>query len=49
MGNILQILLKSNLPINNALLNNSLSKIREYHGSFKSVCDTYAINLTEFE
>lgn len=27
----------------------SLSKIRELHGSFKSICDTFAINLTEFE
>ena len=27
----------------------SLSKIRELHGSFKSICDNFAINLTEFE
>ena len=27
----------------------SLSKIREFHGGFKSVCDTYSINLSEFE
>lgn len=27
----------------------SLAKIRELHGSFKSICDNFAINLTEFE
>ena len=27
----------------------SLAKIRELHGGFKSVCDNFAINLTEFE
>jgi hypothetical protein len=27
----------------------SLSKIRELHGGFKSVCDNFSINLTEFE
>lgn len=26
----------------------SLSKLREYHGSFKSVCDNYAIDESEF-
>lgn len=31
------------------LLNMSLAKIRELHGSFKSICDNFAINLTEFE
>jgi hypothetical protein len=37
--------LKSNCP----LLNLSLAKIRELHGGFKSICDNFAINLTEFE
>jgi Ca2+-binding EF-hand superfamily protein len=27
----------------------SLSKLREYHGSFKSIADNYAIDLREFE
>ena len=31
------------------LINLSLSKVRELHGGFKSICDTFAINLTEFE
>lgn len=37
--------LKSSFP----LLNLSLAKIRELHGGFKSICDNFAINLTEFE
>jgi len=50
MGSYLSIMpsgneLKSNCP----LLNLSLAKIRELHGGFKSVCDNFAINLTEFE
>lgn len=32
-----------------SLINLKLSKIREFHGSFKSICDTFAINFTEFE
>jgi microtubule-associated protein-like 5 len=31
------------------LLKLSLAKIRELHGGFKSICDNFAINLTEFE
>ena len=27
----------------------SLSKLREFHGSFKSVCDNFSIDFTEFE
>lgn len=27
----------------------SLSKLREYHGSFKSICANFAIDLREFE
>ena len=26
-----------------------MGKLREFHGSFKSVCDNFAIDLTEFE
>ena len=50
MGSYLSIMpsgneLKSTCP----LINLSLAKIRELHGGFKSVCDNFAINLTEFE
>jgi len=31
-----------------SMISLSLSKIRELHGSFKSICDNFAINLTEF-
>ena len=31
------------------LIKLSLARIRELHGGFKSVCDNFAINLTEFE
>ena len=31
------------------LLNISLAKLREFFGSFKSVCNNFAIDLTEFE
>ena len=27
----------------------SLPKLREFHGSFKSICDTFSIDYTEFE
>jgi len=27
----------------------SLSKIREFHASFKAICDNFRIDLTEFE
>lgn len=27
----------------------SLSKLREYHGLFKSICDTFAIKPSEYE
>jgi Ca2+-binding EF-hand superfamily protein len=26
-----------------------LAKLREFHGSFKSVCDDFSIDLTEFD
>ena len=31
------------------LIGLSLAKIRELHGGFKSVCDNFAINLTQFQ
>ena len=31
------------------LLNISLAKLREFFGSFKSVCNNFSIDLTEFE
>ena len=37
------------LKTNCKLTGLSLAKIRELHGGFKSVCDNFAINLTEFE
>ena len=39
----------SDLQQNCPLVKLSLSKIRELHGAFKSVCENFAINLTEFE
>lgn len=35
--------------VQSTLINQSLSKIKELHGSFKSTCDTFAINLTDYE
>ena len=51
MGNFLENL-KNNYnkhPLTNPLLNNSLSKLREYLGSFKSVCDTFSIDLNQYD
>lgn len=31
------------------LLNLPLARIRELHGSFKGICDSFAISLAEFE
>jgi len=50
MGNFIQVIVqqgdcKTTCP----LINQSLSKIRELHGGFKSICDNFAMNLTEFE
>ncbi|CAD8183513.1 unnamed protein product [Paramecium pentaurelia] len=49
MGQFLGHLQNAQPPQSNPLLNNSISKLREYHGSFQSVCDTFSIDLTEFE
>ena len=49
-------LLNSNINLSKFFLNHflnftidSLAKLREYHGSFKSVCDTFSIDMTEFD
>ena len=39
----------SELRSNCKLTGLSLAKIRELHGSFKSICDNFCINQTEFE
>ena len=26
-----------------------MAKLREYHGAFKSICDTFSIDLSEFQ
>ena len=31
------------------LLNNQLCKLIEYYGSFKSICDTFSIDESEYE
>jgi microtubule-associated protein-like 5 len=31
------------------LLNVTLSKLRDYHASFKSICDNFSMDLSEFE
>jgi len=50
MGNFLRIVgMQGDLKTTCTLINQSLAKIRELHGGFKSVCDNFAINLTEFE
>ena len=50
MGNFLkQVGLQGDLRTTCSLINLSLAKIRELHGGFKSMCDNFAINLTEFE
>ena len=27
----------------------SLAKLRDYHGSFKAICENFSLDLTEFE
>lgn len=48
-GFIAKVKAMNDLKTSNPLTRQSLSKIREFHGTFKSVCDNFAINLTEFE
>ena len=36
-------------PGNEALLKESISKVRQTHKGFTSVCDQFAISLKEFE
>jgi microtubule-associated protein-like 5 len=50
MGNFLKhVGMQGDLKTVCTLINLSLAKIRELHGGFKSICDSFAINLTEFE
>jgi len=49
MGTFLSQIKVSTDAQKNCPLKLSLAKIRELHGGFKSVCDNFAINLTEFE
>lgn len=51
MGNFLKVIgdLREVNALCGPLLNMSISKIKELHGSFKSICDNFAINLTDFE
>ncbi len=35
--------------MHNPLLGTSLSKLREYYSSYKSVCETFSIDLTEYD
>ena len=41
--------MQGDLKTSCVLINLSLAKIRELHGGYKSICDNFAINLTEFE
>lgn len=47
MGNFLAQLEKEGKP-KNSIPELSISKLRENHGSFKSICDTFAISSSEF-
>jgi microtubule-associated protein-like 5 len=50
MGNFIQyIVAQGDLKTTVPLINRGISNIRELHGGFKSVCDNFAMNLTEFE
>lgn len=50
MGNLIsQLRQHKGKPLPNNLLNCSIAKLREYHGSFKSVCDTFSIGLNDFD
>jgi len=50
MGSVLsQLKQNANQKSNCPLLNATLAKLRDYHGSFKSICDNFSIDLTEFE
>mmetsp|Transcript_460 Transcript_460/g.80 ORF Transcript_460/g.80 Transcript_460/m.80 type:complete len:124 (+) Transcript_460:1-372(+) len=33
----------------NSLLNVPLSRVRDFHASFKSICDNFSMDLSEFE
>jgi len=48
-SNLSQINNNTHQKDNSPLLNITLSKLREFFGSFKSVCDNFTIDLIEFE
>jgi len=48
-GTLTQLKANANQKSNCPLLNATLSKLRDYHGSFKSICDNFSLDLTEFE
>ena len=48
-SNLSQIDNNTHQKDNSPLLNITLSKLREFFGSFKSVCDNFSIDLIEFE
>ncbi|CAG9335031.1 unnamed protein product [Blepharisma stoltei] len=50
MGNTLKALKDPTKPAAiTGMMQNSLSKIRELHGAFKSICDNFAMSITEFD
>lgn len=50
MGNFLNFVsMQGEIKTICPLINMSLSKIREFHGTYKSICNTFAINFVEFE
>ena len=48
-SNLSQIDNNTHQKDNSPLLNITLAKLREFFGSFKSVCDNFSIDLIEFE
>ncbi|KRX11109.1 WD40-repeat-containing domain [Pseudocohnilembus persalinus] len=53
MGNFITILKQNSKQLPSKQTQNkkgySLNKLREYHGTFKSICDTFAIDTKDFE
>lgn len=50
MGNseFLTIIKDRKITIDQSLLNCSSSKLREYYSSFKSICESFSITISEF-
>ena len=50
MGNFLNILEADERAIkNNDLMNNKIDELYQTHKSFKTLCDTFSIELQEYE